>query len=70
MLSVEEALEKILNEVDVLEEEIVPILDSLGQVLAEDIKSDIDVPPLDNSAMDGYAVMLSLIHISEPTRPY
>lgn len=57
MLSVEEALEKILNEVDVLEEETVPILDSLGQVLAEDIKSDIDVPPLDNSAMDGYAVI-------------
>ena len=57
MLSVEEALEKILNEVDTLEEEAVPILDSLGQVLAEDITSDINVPPLDNSAMDGYAVI-------------
>ena len=57
MLSVEEALEKILNEVDTLEAESVPILDSLGQVLAEDIKSDINVPPLDNSAMDGYAVL-------------
>lgn len=56
MLSVEEALEKILNEVDTLEEESVPILESLGQVLAEDIKADINVPPLDNSAMDGYAV--------------
>jgi molybdopterin molybdotransferase len=56
MLSVEEALQKILDAVDVLEEESVPILESLGQVLAEDIKSDIDVPPLDNSAMDGYAV--------------
>lgn len=56
MLSVEEALEKILNEIDTLEEESVPILESLGQVLAEDIKSDINVPPLDNSAMDGYAV--------------
>jgi molybdopterin molybdotransferase len=56
MLSVEEALEKILNEVDTLEYESVPILDSLGQVLAEDTKSDINVPPLDNSAMDGYAV--------------
>lgn len=57
MLTVEEALEKILNEVDTLDEEYVPILDSLGQVIAEDIKSDIDVPPLDNSAMDGYAVI-------------
>ena len=56
MLSVEEALEKILQEVATLEEETVPILESLGQVLAEDIKSEINVPPLDNSAMDGYAV--------------
>jgi molybdopterin molybdotransferase len=56
MLSVEEALEKILHEINILEEETVPLLDSLGQVLAEDIISDINVPPLDNSAMDGYAV--------------
>ena len=56
MLSVEEALKKVLDEIDTLEEETVPILDSLGQVLTEDIKSDIDIPPLDNSAMDGYAV--------------
>jgi molybdopterin molybdotransferase len=56
VLSVEEALEKILGEVDVLEAAWVPLLDSLGQVLAEDIKSDINVPPLDNSAMDGFAV--------------
>ena len=57
MISVEEALDKILQEVNVLNEEKVPILDALGQVLAEDIKSDITVPPLDNSAMDGYAVL-------------
>ena len=56
MISVEQALEKILGYVDVLEEEESPILNCLGQVLAEDIYSDIDVPPLDNTAMDGYAV--------------
>jgi molybdopterin molybdotransferase len=56
MISVEEALQKVLDEVNVLEAESVPILDTLGQVLAEDIKSNINVPPLDNSAMDGYAV--------------
>lgn len=56
MISVEQALEKILAYVDILEEEEKPILDCMGQVLAEDIYSDIDVPPLDNSAMDGYAV--------------
>ena len=56
MLSVEQALEKILGYVDVLEGEPKPILDCLGQVLAEDVYSTINIPPLDNSAMDGYAV--------------
>jgi molybdopterin molybdotransferase len=56
MLSVEEAIQKILDEVEPLEAEPVPILEAQGQVLAEDIVSAINVPPLDNSAMDGYAV--------------
>ncbi len=56
MISVEEALAKILGNVTVLDEEESPILDSLGQVLAEDVSSSINIPPLDNSAMDGYAV--------------
>ena len=56
MLSVEQALEKILTNVAVLEAEERPILDCIGQVLAEDVNSTINIPPLDNSAMDGYAV--------------
>jgi molybdopterin molybdotransferase len=56
MISVEEALEKVLSHVEVLEPELKPILDCLGQVLAEDVYSPIDIPPLDNSAMDGYAL--------------
>ncbi len=56
MISVEEAQERLLSHVTLLGEEEVPILDSLGQVLAEDLRSAIDVPPLDNSAMDGYAL--------------
>ena len=56
MISVEEALEKVLSYVNVLREEERPILDCPGQVLAEDIYSPLNVPPLDNTAMDGYAV--------------
>ncbi len=56
MISVEEALNKILDFIDVLEEEEKPLLDCLGQVLAEDLYAPFDVPPQDNSAMDGYAV--------------
>jgi molybdopterin molybdotransferase len=56
MISVEEALDKVLGNVGVLDEEESPLLDSLGRVLAEDVYSPFNVPPRDNSAMDGYAV--------------
>jgi molybdopterin molybdotransferase len=56
MISVEEALEKVLGSIPVLEPEEKPLLDCLGQVLAEDIYSGINVPPRDNSALDGYGV--------------
>lgn len=56
MLSVEEALERILGFFSTLESEEKPLLDAIGQVLAEDAVSQYDIPPLDNSAMDGYAV--------------
>lgn len=35
--------------------EYVPLIDSLGRFLAEDIKSDIDMPPFNKTAVDGYA---------------
>ena len=56
MISVEQALEKVLGYANVLGAEESPILNCLGQVLAEDIYADINIPPLDNTAMDGYAV--------------
>ena len=70
MISVEEALEKILSYIDVLGDEEKPILDSIGQVLAEDIYSDINVPPLDNSAMDGYAVRSEDTRNASPQSPH
>ncbi len=56
MISVDEALETILQRFDPLEPESVDILDALGRVLSEDIHSEVDIPPFDNSAMDGYAI--------------
>ncbi len=56
MISVEEAVEKILGLIEVLDPEEKPILDCLEQVLAEDVYSGVSIPPLDNAAMDGYAV--------------
>jgi len=46
-----------------------PVLESLGRVLAEDIVSDMHVPPLDCSAMDGYAVISSDIRAASKDSP-
>jgi len=69
VISVEEALEKVLERVDVLEAEESPVLGCLGQVLAEDISSPINIPPQDNSAMDGYAVRSADTRGASPKSP-
>lgn len=69
MISVDEALAEILSHVQPLEGEQVPILDALGRILAEEIISDIDIPPFDNSAMDGYAVRSADVARATPESP-
>lgn len=59
MLSVEDALARILSHFHVLEPEEQPLVDTLGQVVAKDVVSPVDIPPFANSAMDGYAVRAS-----------
>jgi molybdopterin molybdotransferase len=56
MISVDEALDKILSHIRPLGFEKVSILDALGRVITEDIFAKRNIPPLDNSAMDGYAL--------------
>ncbi len=69
MISVDEALAEILSHVRPLDAERVQVLDALGRVLAEEIVSDIDIPPFDNSAMDGYAVRAADIAGAAPESP-
>ena len=57
MLTVREALDFLLGAVrPVSETETVPTLEANGRVLASDQRSQIDVPSMDNTQMDGYAV--------------
>jgi molybdopterin molybdotransferase len=57
MLTVEEALARLLPAAHAVAEiDDVATFDALGRTLAHPITSSIDVPPLDNSQMDGYAV--------------
>src|SRR3990172_13276958 len=55
-LSVTKAQECVLESVAMLGAEPVKLEQSLGRVLAEDIRANRDLPPYDVSAMDGYAV--------------
>ena len=57
LISVEDALDKILGQIVPLEGENIPLTQSFRRVLAEDIVSTIQVPPFANSAMDGYAIL-------------
>lgn len=56
MLTVEEAIETILRDIVPLETVEVPLTDAFGYVLAQDLYADMDNPPFDNSAVDGYAL--------------
>ncbi|UCE49846.1 MAG: molybdopterin molybdotransferase MoeA [Phycisphaerales bacterium] len=55
MLSLEEASKIVLSSARQLDSERVDMAMTVGRILAEDITSDIDVPPFIRSAMDGYA---------------
>ncbi len=56
MLKVEDAVARFLSYFHPLEPEQVPILDALDRVLTEDVIAEMDIPPMANTAMDGYAV--------------
>ena len=59
MLTLDEALSRLLDSVPPLpstETQRLSTFDALGRVLAKDVRSALDVPPADNTSMDGYAL--------------
>ncbi len=69
MLSVEEALERILAEITALPAVQVPLAASQGLVLAQDVIARDDIPPFANSAMDGFALLSKDSHSHEGQLP-
>jgi molybdopterin molybdotransferase len=67
MLSVHEALERCLTAVTPMPWETVSLDRAYGRLLAEHIASPLDIPPWDNSAMDGFAVQAADI-VDVPVR--
>ena len=55
MISYDEAIDLVLKNIDPLEAVKIPLSDAVGHVLAENVPAKFDLPPADNSAMDGYA---------------
>ena len=62
MLSVEAARHRILQAFEILEPVIMKITDSIGLVISDDVYSSINIPPLDNPGMDGYALRAEDVH--------
>ena len=69
MIPVQEALDKILTKIQFKGVEKIPLDQALGRVMAEDVVSRINNPPLDNSAMDGYALIAGDIQSATPENP-
>ena len=69
MLTVAQARQRILDRVAVLAAEPIPLRTARGRVLAEDVRSDRDVPPFANSAMDGYAVRAMDVREASAAQP-
>jgi len=69
MLTVDEALARVLAHAAPLDAVRVPLLDALGLVLGEAVCADVDSPPFDNSAVDGYAVRAADVQAASPGAP-
>jgi molybdopterin molybdotransferase len=59
LISLEEALARIFEQVRPLDAEPVPLAAAAGRVIADDARSLVDLPPFASSAMDGFAVRSS-----------
>ncbi|MFL7867165.1 molybdopterin molybdotransferase MoeA [Vibrio cincinnatiensis] len=67
LMPIEDALNAMLSRITSISDTLqLPLAEALGFVLAEDILSPINVPPFDNSAMDGYAVRRDELMLNGP----
>lgn len=69
LMKYDDALARCMENTRILPGERVPLLDSQGRVLREDITSPIDIPPFHRSAMDGYAVRWNDLRSASPASP-
>jgi molybdopterin molybdotransferase len=69
VLDLETAVAQVLAALPAPQTERIPLTESAGRILAETIVSPLDLPPFDNSAMDGYAVRAADVQGAKPEAP-
>lgn len=69
MIEPHEALAKVLEHAAQMDEVSLPTPETLGYTLAADVYAGADIPPFDNSAMDGFAVRAEDIQDADPKAP-
>ncbi|WP_299028358.1 gephyrin-like molybdotransferase Glp [uncultured Thermanaerothrix sp.] len=69
LLSVEEVIERILDQLKPLPPETIPLDQALGRVLARPIVAPLDLPPFANSSVDGFAVRAADVSTASPEHP-
>ena len=69
LLSVDQARQRILSRFQPVDTEMLPLAECSHRVLAQDVVAEMDLPPFDNSSMDGFAVRTSDVTGAAPTSP-
>ena len=67
-LTIAEAVDRFSKGIGtVVETEEIPLVEAVGRILSSDLMSNINVPPQDNSAVDGYLVYFEDLDTNDPT---
>ncbi len=69
MISLEEARKLVVGQVKAMPVETVDVLDALGRVAAQDLKSDMDISPFAHAAMDGFALRSTEVAAASDAAP-
>jgi molybdopterin molybdotransferase len=69
MVTPEEALATVLECVTPLKTEVLPHGEGLSRTVAQNVLAPLDLPPFNNSAMDGYAVIAANLEAANPQSP-
>jgi len=69
LTKLEDALEQLYSHINLNPVEEIEISDSLNRILASNIISDLNIPPFDRSAMDGYAIIAEDSFGASPKSP-